>query len=129
MAHASGPMKVVLDGAAQLNAWAGELTGLAFADERGWLSDDERARFRDMDSQFPIVQAELAARWRELPADVVGDHDARVRRVLDQLRDAGGVLEHFYLADLGPRATATCSPGREFDYWAIWAIHQIGQPK
>lgn len=120
-----GPLQAIVDGAAQLNRWAGDLTGLEFADERGWLDDDERARMLEMNRQFPLVEADLAARWRELSAAVVADYDARVDRVLARICDAGGVLEHFYLESLGPRAAATKSPERNFDFWAIWAIHQL----
>lgn len=125
MARDPDPMQAIVDGAAQLNAWAGELTGLDFADERGWLGDDDRARFRDLEARFTRVQSELAARWRELPPAAIAAYDARVDAVLARMRAAGGRLESFYLSDLEPRARATASPRRDFDFWAIWAIHRI----
>lgn len=120
-----GALQPLVDGATQLNAWAGELTGLAFADERGWLDAAEQARFRELDARYPVVRAELAARWRELPPDIVSAHDQRVRSVLDRVRAAGGKLDHFYLESLEPRALATASPHREFDEWAIFAMYTL----
>lgn len=120
-----GALRPIVDGAARLNHWAGELTGMEFADERGWLDADERARFRELDARYPVVRAELAALWRELPADDALRHDQRVRDVLARMRAAGGKLGHFHLADLEPRALATVAPRREFDEWAIWAVYQL----
>ena len=110
---------------ARLNTWANELSGLAFADERGWLGDADRAGFDALDARFKALSAELGDRWRDLPADAVAAHDAHVAAALDRVRAAGGVLHHFHLVDLEPRAQATTSPRREFDFWAIWAIHQL----
>jgi hypothetical protein len=125
MSHDLGALQPIVDGAARLNAWAGELTGLAFADERGWLDADESARFRELDAEYPRVDAELAARWRELPDDALARHDQHVHATLARLRAAGGKLDGFYLESLEPRALATTAPRREFDAWAIWAIYQV----
>lgn len=119
------PLRAIVDGAATLNDWAGERTGLDFADERGWLADDDRARLRELEARFPALAAELAERWRHLPPDAIAAHDARVDAALARLREAGGQLNHFYLSDLEARARATASPQRRFDFWAIWAVHRI----
>lgn len=120
-----GALRAIVDGAATLNAWAGELTGLAFADERGWLSPDESARFRELDARWPQLNAELAARFRELPADALARHDDHVMTTLARLRAAGGRLGGFHTDSLEPRALATTGLVREFDAWAIWAIYQV----
>lgn len=120
-----GPLRPIVDGCARLNAWAGELSSLEFADERGWLSADERAHSHDLAARFPAEQAELAARWRELPAAAIAAHEDRVRSILADMRAAGGKLGHFYLESLEARALSTCSPERSFDFWAIWAIYQL----
>jgi hypothetical protein len=125
MTHDPGALRPIVDGAAQLNAWAGELTGLAFADERGWLDADESARFRELDASYPRVSAELAARFRELPDDALARHDAHVHATLTRMRAAGGTLGNFHIETLEPRALATAAPRREFDAWAIWAIYQV----
>lgn len=120
-----GALQPIIDGAARLNALAGELTGLAFADERGWLGADEAARFRELDADYPRINAELAARWRELSDDALARHDEHVHAALARLRAAGGKLDGFYLESLEPRALATTAPRREFDAWAFWAVYQV----
>lgn len=122
---AANSLRAIVDDAAQLNAWALELTGFDFADERGWLGDDDRARFRELEARFPVVQAELAERWRALPPSAIAAHDARVAAALARLHAAGGQLGGFYAKELEPRARATASPQRTFDFWAIWAVHQL----
>jgi hypothetical protein len=118
-------LRSLVDGAARLNAWAGELTGLAFADERGWLDAAEAARFRELDARWPVVHAELAEQWQELPGDLAARHDAHVHAALARLRAAGGQIGGFHLDTLEPRALATVAPRREFDAWAIWAVYQL----
>jgi hypothetical protein len=114
---------------ATLNRWAGRLTGLDFADERGWLSADERAEKAELDSSFQPLTAEGERLWRELAATDVERYEARVKSAVQLLEQAGGKLEGFYAESLGPRALATCSPQREFDFWAIWAVHEITNRK
>lgn len=125
MAPVHPSLRAILDGAARLNDWAGELSGLDFADERGWLGDDARARFHRLDADFKALSGKLAFRWRNLAAAAIAAHDAEVDAALARLHAAGGSLGGFHLVDLERRARATTSPQREFDFWAIWAIHRI----
>ncbi|MBI2389366.1 MAG: hypothetical protein HYV09_07195 [Deltaproteobacteria bacterium] len=111
-----------------LDSWAGKLTGMDFADERGWLSEAEQVEKAQMDRELPVLEAEAERLWRELPgADpaAVQRYDARVQLAVDRLQRAGGSLEGFYLADLRERGVPTSSPARRFDFWAIWAVHQL----
>lgn len=121
----SEALREIVAAAARLNAMAGELTSLEFADERGWLGADDVASLKALADQFPIARAELAERWRRLDAGSIEVHAQRVHAVLDRMRLAGGKLGHFYQDSLEPRALATCSADRDFDFWAIYAVYQL----
>lgn len=114
---------------ATLNRWAGQLTGLDFAEERGWLSELERAEKAELQAAFQPLTDEGERLWRELSATDIERYEARVRSAVQMLEQAGGKLDGFYAESLGPRALATCSPQREFDFWAIWAVHEVTSRK
>lgn len=112
-----------------LNSWGGRLTGLDFADERGWLSADERAEKAELERASQTLRDEAERLWRELPSTEIERYEARAKSAVQKLEQAGGKLDGFYAESLGPRALATCSPQREFDFWAIWAVQQLTDRK
>lgn len=121
-------MARILEICSTLNGWAGRLTGLDFADERGWLSDGERAQKAEMEREFAPLSDEGERLWRSLPSTeptTVERYEARVRLAVRLLEQGGGKHDGFYADSLRPRGLATCSPQREFDFWAIWAVHRV----
>jgi hypothetical protein len=121
-------MRRILEICSTLNDWAGRLTGMDFADERGWLSSEEQALKAQMDRDFQPRSQEAERLWHELPAtdpSAVERYDARAKLALQLLEAAGGERDGFSAQSLRPRALPTCSPQRNFDFWAIWAVHQV----
>lgn len=114
---------------ATLNRWGGQLTGLDFADERGWLSAEERAERAELEVAAQTLRAEGEQLWRELPSAEIERYEVLARSAVQTLEHAGGKRDGFYAESLGPRALATCSPQRVFDFWAIWAVQQVTDRK
>ncbi len=118
-------MDEILAAAARLNDWALELTVFDFEEERGRLGAVDRARAQQLQRDFDDLHAQAEDRWRALPLPQIVAYDKRVTAALDRLGAAGGHLGALYRETLEPRALATCSPERAFDFWAIWAVHRV----